>query len=219
MVQQASPHSKPELLYPDSDGQPMAENTEHFEWIVTIKENLDIVFANDSAVFVAGDLLWYPVAGNNQLRQAPDVMVVFGRPKGYRGSYKQWEEDDLPPQVVFEIWLPGNRPSLMTQKFHFYDRYGVEEYYIYDPDKVDLTVWLRQGDRLMPIAIEQDWNSPRMGIRFVLTDAELSLYRPDGKPFLGFVELEQQAQQERQRAEQAEARVRELEERLRQLEE
>ena len=28
-------------------------------------------------------------------------MAAFGRPKGYRGSYKQWEEDGIAPQVGF----------------------------------------------------------------------------------------------------------------------
>ncbi len=54
-----------------------------------IKENLEILFANNDDVFVAGDLLWYPVQGNNTIRLAPDAMVVFGRPKGDRGSYRQ----------------------------------------------------------------------------------------------------------------------------------
>ena len=66
-------------------------------------------------------------------------MVAFGRPKGYRGSYKQWEEDGIAPQVVFEILSPGNRRDEMVRKFAFYERYGVEEYYIYDPDTGDLT--------------------------------------------------------------------------------
>jgi hypothetical protein len=44
-------------LYPDSDGRPMAENTLQYEWIVTIKGNLDALFCNDPNVFVAGDLL------------------------------------------------------------------------------------------------------------------------------------------------------------------
>ncbi len=39
---------------------------------------------------------------------APDVMVVFGRPKGRRGSYKQWQEDNIAPQVVFAILSPSN---------------------------------------------------------------------------------------------------------------
>src|SRR5262252_8794276 len=79
--------------YPESDGQPMAENTKQFEWIVTIKENLDALLTN---AFVAGDLFWYPLEGNNRIRQAPVVLVVFGRPKGHRGSYRQWGETTSP---------------------------------------------------------------------------------------------------------------------------
>ena len=32
------------IEYPDSDGQPIAENTLQFQWIVTIKENLEALF-------------------------------------------------------------------------------------------------------------------------------------------------------------------------------
>ncbi|MBA2748284.1 MAG: hypothetical protein H0U45_05995, partial [Tatlockia sp.] len=52
-----------DIIYPDSDGQPMADNTKQFELIVLIKKNLDLLFANDANVFVAGDLLWYPTEG------------------------------------------------------------------------------------------------------------------------------------------------------------
>ena len=95
------------MLYPESDGKPMAENTEQYRWIVILKENLEILFAT-AEVFIAADLLWYPfpVQRNSpeavvepfQLRsQAPDVMVIFGRPKGKRGSYRQWREENIPP--------------------------------------------------------------------------------------------------------------------------
>lgn len=40
MVQQLTPETKPEIIYPDSDGEPIADNTKQFRWIVTIKENL-----------------------------------------------------------------------------------------------------------------------------------------------------------------------------------
>lgn len=52
-------------------------------------------------VFVAADLLWYPLESDNKTKVAPDVMVVLGRPKGDRGSYQQWQEANIPPQVVF----------------------------------------------------------------------------------------------------------------------
>ncbi len=75
MVQQLSPQTNPEIIYPDSDGQPITDNTEQFKWMVLIKENLEIWLAAVADVFVAGDLLWYHVEENNKLRQAPDVMV------------------------------------------------------------------------------------------------------------------------------------------------
>jgi Uma2 family endonuclease len=59
-------------------------------------------------------------------------MVAFERHKGDRGSYKQWVKDNTAPQVVFEILSPSNRLKEMTKKLQFYDRYGVEEYYIYE---------------------------------------------------------------------------------------
>ncbi len=49
------------LLYPDSDGKPMAENTEQYRWIVTIKENLELRFRHNADVFIAADLFWYSV--------------------------------------------------------------------------------------------------------------------------------------------------------------
>ncbi len=86
-----------EIEYPDSDGLPLADNTLQFEWIVTIKGNLDDQYRDDAHVFVAGDLLWYPVKGNNTIRTAPDTLVAFGPAKGYRGSYRQWEEGGVAP--------------------------------------------------------------------------------------------------------------------------
>ncbi|MEH2266863.1 MAG: Uma2 family endonuclease [Nostoc sp.] len=207
MVIQLPSSTQKGIIYPDSDGQPMADNTKQFELIVWIKNNLELLFANDPNVFVAGDLLWYSVEDDNKLRQAPDVMVVFGRPKGYRGSYQQWLEDNIPPQVIFEIWSPGNRISKMAKKLEFYERYGVEEYYLYEPDVVDLTGWQRRNSRLEVIDQMVGWVSPRLGVRFELTEEELQIYRPDGDRFLTFLELDQQRQQERQRAEQAEAQL------------
>jgi Uma2 family endonuclease len=60
-------------------------------------------------------------------------MVAIGRPKGHRGCYKQWEEGGIAPQVVFEVLSPSNSVKEMNDKRAFYDTYGVEEYYVYDP--------------------------------------------------------------------------------------
>ncbi len=203
-------------VYPDSDGQPMADNTKQFRWIVAIKENLEWLFAEAPDVFVAGDLLWYPVEGEPKIRMAPDVLVVFSRPKGDRGSYRQWQEENVAPQVVFEILSPGNRLKEMLEKLKFYDRFGVEEYYIYNPDNQELTGLVR-SEAGLELIDPANWTSPRLGIRFDLSGEELQIYRPDGQPFVTYTEMAQRAEkaeslleQERQEKEQLIQRLRDL---------
>jgi Uma2 family endonuclease len=201
---------KPEIEYPDSDGQPMSDNTLQFQWIVTLQGGLDALFRDDPNVFVAGDLLWYPIEGDNTIRAAPDVMVAFGRPKGYRGSYRQWEEDGIAPQVVFEVLSPSNRVSDMVAKFQFYDRFEVEEYYLFDPDPVELSGWIRHGEDLVKLETADGWTSPRLGVRFDLSSGDLQVFGPDGRPFATYVELVEQRECERLRAERLAAQLRAL---------
>ena len=194
------------INYPESDGKPMADNTKQFHWITVIKQNLDWFFAQDPQVFIAGDLFWYPVEGRPNIVTAPDVLVVFGRSKGDRVSYKQWEENNIAPQVVFEILSPSNSKTEMEKKLIFYDRYGVEEYYIYDPDYQQLEGWLRgDNNSLENIPTIFNWVSPRLGIRFEQSEQELKLYRPDGTPFHSYNEINSLLLEERQRADRLEA--------------
>ena len=197
------------IFYPDSDGNPMSDNTRQFQWITVIKSGLETLFADDPDVFVAGDLLWYAVEGRPNIRVAPDVLVAFGRPKGYRGSYKQWEEGNVPPQIVFEILSPGNRFSEMMDKFLFYERRGVEEYYLYDPEPSGglagkFEAWARSNAELQSVPFVHDFVSPLLGVRFDLTGTELVIFRPDGERFKTHEELfleRNQARQERDTAE------------------
>jgi Uma2 family endonuclease len=214
MVTQLKSPDQSNIIYPDDNGEPMSNNTEQFRLIVEIKENLELLFADNPNVFVAGDLLWYPVEGNNKLSQAPDVMVVIGVPKGYRGSYQQWNENNIAPQVAFEIWSPANRAGSMMEKFKFYEEYGVEEYYLYNPEKLTLRGWQRVEEKLEELPEINGWVSPRLGVRFQLSETELQMFGPTGEPFVSFVELaglrqeaEARAQQEQQRAEQEQQRA------------
>ncbi len=170
----ATPKAIRKIIYPDRDGKRMSDDTRQFEWIVKIKENLERVFHDNPDVFIAGDLLWYPEEGNNKIRIAPDAMVVFGRPKGRRGSYRLWEENHIPPQVVFEILSHKNRHVALEKKFQFYQKYGVEEYYIYDSNRVRLSGWRRNEKILIPIANMNGWTSPLLKIRFELASDDLS---------------------------------------------
>lgn len=199
--------SKSNIIYPESDGKPMADNTKQFELIVEIKKGLDLLFINDPQVFVAGDLFWYPVEGQSKIVTAPDVMVAMGRPKGDRGSYKQWEEDNIAPQVVFEILSPSNNRAEMSKKLLFFERYGVEEYYLYDPEENVLEVWQRTFDGLSLMDFSDSWTSPRLGIRLDIASGRLQLYNADGTKFYSYIEVNLMLEQERQRADQERQRA------------
>ncbi|MEG4958649.1 MULTISPECIES: Uma2 family endonuclease [unclassified Microcoleus] len=213
-----------EIIYPCSDGQPMADSTIQYQLIVTIKESCESLLKDDPNVFIAADLLWYPVEGRTDISQAPDVMVVFGRPKGDRLSYIQYREDNITPQVAFEIRSHNDSQTKMNKKLSFYQRHGVEEYYLYDPERNELQGWQRIEGILEVIEPMQGWISPRLGVRFELAEEGLEIYRPDGEKFLSYAEVEEQGlldrqrlQQESQRAEQESQRAERLAAKLREL--
>jgi hypothetical protein len=87
------------------------------------------------------------------------------------------------------------------------DEYGVEEYYLYDPDTNLLQIFVRRGEVLALVRQVRDYVSARLGIRFDLSGPEMVVRRADGRPFLSFEELEAAREQERQRADQAEQRA------------
>ena len=194
--------------YPSSDGEPMAEDTLQYDWIVTIKENLEVLLTED---FVAADLFWYPIEGDNRTRRAPDVMVALGRPKGRRGSFLQWKEGGRPPEVVFEVWSHRNTFAQMVEKLRWYERFGVSEFYAWDPNRGDASGWVRGGSgSLEPLGDLHGWTSPLLGIRFELEDAQLVIRFPDGRPFATAEEMRQAnrpALEEAARADQEAARA------------
>jgi Uma2 family endonuclease len=195
------------IFYPESDGQPLAENTRQLQWIMTLVGNLMVLYRLRADVFVGGDQFWYPVEGSPDIRVAPDVYVVFGRPKGHRPSYRQWEEGNIPLTVIFEILSPGNEVSEMLDKFAFYQEHGVEEYYVYDPSHNQLTGYVRRGDTLVRLRDMDGFVSPRLGIRFDQSGPELIVRYPDGRPFLTFEELAAEREQVEKRAMNAEQRA------------
>ena len=102
---------------------------------------------------------------------------------------------------------PGNTPKEMVDKRLFYERYGVEEYYLYDPDHGTLQGWQRQGGQLMAIAPMRGWVSPRLGVRFDLDGVDLCLTGPDGRRFASYVEVSQRAEKAERLLESAEQQL------------
>lgn len=193
----------PAIEYPESDGQPMAENTLQYLWIVTIKENLDTLCMGNPQGFVAADNFIYPVEGNPTIVTAPDVYVALGRPRHHRGSYKVWEENNIFPQVIFEILSPSNTKAESQRKYRFYNTYGAQEYYVYDPDHHVLEGWHRNpaSNTLELVPHMHGWTSPLLGITFHTAGDDLLITHPDGSRFRTYQEVLLQARDEYRRAE------------------
>ena len=202
VLQEAEPE------YPSSDGEPIADSSTQYEAITSISGEIGALFADDSQVSVHADLFWYPVQGAPREVRAPDTMVIFGRPQQTRDSYKQWDEGGVAPQVTFEVKSHSNSEANLERTFQFYNRHGVEEYYLYDPFTPRIYGWRREGGRLTEITPIHGWMSPRLGITFTQTEEEgVVFYRPDGQRFRAMVTVFREAVADKERAHAAERRA------------
>ena len=191
-------------LFPDSDGQPIADNTLQLKWIVMLYTNIDWLYDGHPDVFVASDNLIYPDPTDDRICLAPDVYVAYGRPKqGERGSYKVWQEGDIFPQVIFEVLSPRNTKKQMIAKRDWCEAHGCEEYLQINPKTEQLSAWARspQLDKLVAQTLTPDWMSPRLQVRFVQSANQLMIEYPDGAPFLPPNEVRRERLAEKQRAE------------------
>ena len=136
-----------EILYPSSDGQPVAETDVHIEELLTLRTLLRIRYADRDDVYVAGNLLVYFEQGNGAARVAPDVFVVFGVPSHNRRVFKIWEEPAA-PSFVMELSSRGTWLEDFGNKKALYARLGVEEYFLFDPED-DYLVPPLQAQRLV----------------------------------------------------------------------
>jgi Uma2 family endonuclease len=79
----------------------------------------------------------------------PDLLVVLGdqhdilTDKNVRGA----------PGLVVEILSPSTRKRDLTMKRQLFDREGVREYWIVDPDRNSIAVYRRGDDGSFPLAI------------------------------------------------------------------
>jgi len=209
-----------ELQYPSDDGELMSDDTLHYEWIRLVYDSVREVFEEREDVFVAGNLLWYPVEGRPDIRRAPDTMVVFGRPKGPRSSWMQWEEGGIGPQFTVEVASKSNSDAEMREKLAFYDRYGVQEYLVYDYPRGRLSIWTREqpDGPLTLVSSVQPWTSALLGMSFWLTpDGGLGIRLSDGRLARSHGELLRDWRMERERAEAEHDRATRLAAKLREL--
>ncbi len=123
----------PTVVYPESDGKPMAETDVHRNLMIDFIQMLKRHFSDSNDTYVSGNLLMYYEEGNPRKSVSPDVFVVFGVSKKQRRTYKIWEEGRA-PHFVLEVASPSTYRHDLTYKKDLYASVlGVSEYYIYDP--------------------------------------------------------------------------------------
>ena len=126
------PYTRDDVIYPDSDGRPMAESDFQREPLAYAVSALRRRFSARPDVYVSGNMLLYYEQGNPKACVAPDVFVVLGAPGHDRRSYKLWEEPKA-PDFALEITSQSTVGEDQGVKRGLYAFLGVAEYWQYDP--------------------------------------------------------------------------------------
>ena len=146
MSQSGLPHDA--VVYPCSDGQPMAETGLHRRCMVDVADTLELWFRRHGRddVYVGSNNFLYYERGNPRAVVAPDVYVVVGAPAGLRDTYMLWNEPKG-PDFVLEVTSASTRYNDERRKRDVYAALGVREYFLYDP-RAEWLVPPLQGWRL-----------------------------------------------------------------------
>ena len=209
MVSQLTKQTPPDLVYPVSDGEPLAETFDHLYVLLTTLMVLRHYLAGQQATVLADQYMYY-VEGKPNARVAPDVMVIFNVAPGGRDNYKIWEEGEV-PSVIFEMTSEGTQDRDRVFKKNLYEQLGVTEYWLYDPKGEWIPERLR-GYRLRRDVYEliEDSRSEPLQLRVQIEEDIIGFYREDtGEKLLIPDELvaalEREIEQRRQAEERAEA--------------
>ena len=203
-----------EVLYPSSDGKPMAETPIHRDLMSYFIAALTIFFREQPSVVVSGNDFLYYEQGNPKACVSPDVYVVLGRPRGRRDSYMVWREEGVLPAVVFEFTSRATRDEDALGKRALYEQtLRVPEYFLFDPRAEYLRPRL-QGFRLAEgyqalIPVAGRLHSEQLNLDLVEQGEELRLFDPATGRYLPTAEEMADIAEEEKRLKEQERRLRE----------
>ena len=131
MSRSGLPH---DVVYPRSDGQPMAETDIHATCMMYVTYALKgwLKRHGREDVYVASNNFLYYEQGNPRAVVSPDVYVVVGVPAHLRDTYLLWNEPKG-PDFVLEVTSASTRRDDERRKREVYAALGVGEYFLYDP--------------------------------------------------------------------------------------
>ena len=179
----------PTLVYPESDGEPMAETGRHVRLLLDMIETISWLFRNVPDVHVCGNMFLYYEEGNPRKVISPDVFMVRGVSKKDLRTYKTWEQQPY-LDFVLELASPSTYAKDFNEKKAIYEQIlRVKEYCIYDPyGEIDPSFigFRLVGDTYQEIAFV-DGRLPfeTLGLELGERDGVLRLYDPVAETWLG----------------------------------
>ncbi len=215
----APPSPAEEVHYPDSDGSFLLQNFTHSEQLVYASEALRRHF-HSARVALAVDAALYWEQGNNRAVLAPDLMVTLNHELQGDKTYQSWIEGRL-PDFVLEVVSPSSTDNDKKLKKSAYERLGIPEYFLYDPDADQPAERLlgyrldkRSGQYGAPLQPGSDGavETPALGVSLRAEGSRLIIrntatgedYRPSPELQRRFGEVRLQREQAEARADQAE---------------
>ncbi len=190
-----TPTPATEIVYPDTDGKPLAEGTAQYNALTGTVVKLKGRYSDRPDVAVIGSMLVYYEEGNVHASVAPDVFVIFGVEDRPRPYYLLWTEGKA-PDFVLEVTADSTWQEDAGHKRDIYARLGVTEYWRFDPtpDSHILQPPLI-GERWVagayqPIQVQahgdREWRgySDLLGLEFRTDGGRLELFDPETRTML-----------------------------------
>ena len=126
-------HAAPTLVYPESDGEPMAETPKHQQVMIDCMDIMRSHFRGLADVYIGGNMMLYYEKGNPRKSISPDVFMVRGVSKQEFRTYKTWEQQPT-LDFVLEVASPSTYTRDFNEKMEIYAKIlKVKAYCIYDP--------------------------------------------------------------------------------------
>ena len=199
-----SPEREEEIFYPEQRTDDIGETSIHAKLVNSLMAMLLHFFEWRGDIFLSSNMNLYYEEGNPKKWYAPDLLIAFNVSNRERSSYQVWKEKVF-PQVIFEVASASTWKEDVGEKYEIYERFGVEEYYILDPElarlPAPLMAFRRQGERLLAAAVNDDRIfSPRLNLEIVRTANNFRLFNPQTNEFLRTLE-EAESEVERLKAE------------------
>lgn len=216
----------PTLVYPESDGEPMAETGRHVRGLLDMIDTIDRIFQDVPDVHVCGNMFLYYEEGNPRKVISPDVFMVRGVSKKELRTYKTWEQQPY-LDLVIEFASPSTFTRDFAEKKQIYEQIlRVKEYYIYDPyheiQPSFVGFRLVDGSYEEIAFVEGRLPSETLGLELGERDGVLRLYDPVKRTWFGpsrehVDEAENRASEEARARQEAETRAQHAEAELAKL--